>query len=88
MTRLAIGAYNQFPYYEVIGDPTSFYIWIQLQPQSWAYYEPGKQGASGWIRGQEAFKAYNKLKELLEKGQKEKFIGMMTDLHCNNKGTP
>lgn len=88
MADLSIGDYKTFPYYAVIGTPTDFYIWIKLKKDpGWGWYVGGSQGASGWIKGQEAFKYYNKMKEFLDKGQKDRFMGLAAHLHRTFKGT-
>lgn len=87
MSELAIGNYRTFPYYAVIGTPTGFYVWIQLhRNQGWNWYKAGEQGACDWVVGADAFQKYNKLKELLGKGDKKAFIGMMVDIHRKYKG--
>lgn len=47
-----IGKWNKLPHYRIVGDATSFYLWIN---------KDGKGGNTEWIRGKNAFRLYNKL---------------------------
>lgn len=79
MSKLEIGKYNNLPHYAVIGEPTDFYVWINTG-ESLHSYQAGKAGASGWIKGNEAFREYNKLRQLYKK-DKTAFIDAIVQLH-------
>ncbi len=71
---MKIGSYNNLPHYEVIGDKTCFYIWVN---------EDGRGGASEWIKGQKAFRLYSELALKFKKGRKE-FIFQLKQAYQDN----
>ena len=75
MSNLEIGRPNKLPHYSVIGEITSFYIWVN---------EDGKGSASEWVKGSDAFDLYHRLAKLRNKDKKE-FICLAKEVHLNNK---
>jgi hypothetical protein len=70
---LEVGSYSSPQNYSVIGDPTNFYIWHKL-PNA-------KGGASDWFKGSDAFRHFNKMRELLLINKDEEaFISYLSDL--------
>lgn len=72
---MEVGKYNKLPHYSVVGEKTSFYLWIN---------EDGKGSNSNWIKGQEAFKLYNQLQNALKK-DKEAFIKLVKEHYEKNR---
>ena len=79
--KLEVGAYNKPFHYCVIGEANEYYLW---------HKDPGKKGQSSDIfKGQEAFKHYNRMRELLQQnGDKPGFIAYLTDLFNEIIGLP
>jgi hypothetical protein len=78
--KLAFGDYKSASEYAIIGDATAFYAWVR----------EGQDGcplglASEWIKGKEAFSAYNVLKEMHRKGDKDGFIAKVKALHAAHR---
>ena len=55
-----VGNYNNLPHYNIIGEPTAFYVWVN---------EDGKGTASNWITGREAFRIWHKLRAIKKKNE-------------------
>ena len=64
---MEVGKYNKLPHYNIVGEPTSFYVWVN---------EDNHGASSKWIKGRPAFKIYNKL-ALLFKNDKPEFIKLL-----------
>lgn len=76
-TRIAmeVGGYNAPDHYAVIGTATEFYIWCK---------PVGKPGRSSeWFKGNEAFKHFHHMKDLVT-GNRRVFISYLMDLYRTN----
>ena len=82
MSDLSVGSWDNLPHYSVVGVPTSFYVWINLDNQT--SHDP-EQGASAWVKGRVAFDAHANLKRLSRKGKVDEFIKVVKELHKNNR---
>lgn len=82
MGDLSVGSWDKLPHYSVVGVPTSFYVWINLDNQT--FHDP-EQGASAWVKGRVAFDAYAKLRRLYGKGKVKGFIEVVKELHKSNR---
>ena len=80
--KLEVGKWDKLPHFAVIGEPTSFYVWINHGNAT--ALDPA-QGASAWLQGREAFDAYYKLKHFCEKKKVNKFIALVEELHKSNR---
>ena len=76
--KIETGSWNKFPHHSVQGTPVDFYVWINHGKDT--SYDPGVSGASGWLRGTDAFENYAKLKNLQQK-DKQEFIKLVEKLH-------
>lgn len=69
---MEIGQHNSLIHYSVIGTATCFYVWVRELN--------GEGSASKFIKGNIAFREYNKL-EKLYKENKGQFIILVKSLH-------
>lgn len=75
LDKMEVGKYNKLPHYAVHGEKTCMYLWVN---------EDGRGSASGWIKGNDAFRLWNKLQILFKKDKKE-FIKLLKNYHESNK---
>lgn len=69
---LEVGAWNKLPHYSVIGQPQSFYVWVN---------EDARGSYTKWLTGAAAFTLYNKFRAI--KSKKE-FIALAKQVHEGN----
>ena len=68
---LEVGRWDRLPHYAVIGEKTSFYVWV---------CEDGQGSSSKWVKGNEAFQLSNKLLGLFKK-DKSAFVLLVKQIH-------
>lgn len=72
---LSVGSYSKPPHFSVVGHPTYFYLWVNTD---------GRGQSSAWLKGASAFSEYNKLKNLLDKKDRDGFVSLVKLLHAAN----
>jgi hypothetical protein len=82
-TRVAleVGGYNKPFHYAVIGTPSEYYIW---------YKAPNMKGQnSEWFKGTQAFKHFNKMREILDVNKnKDAFVSYLVSLYYTSNPMP
>lgn len=71
---LSVGTWKSKEHYSVVGDPQSFYVYINYE-----YYPH-----SNWIKGKEGFRLFHELKTLHAK-DKTAFVAKLKEVFEKNK---
>jgi len=73
---MQIGSWDKLPHYNVVGQPTMFYVWINVD---------GKGVNSKWLTGEPAFAMWFVLLEKFNKTDKTEYIRLLQDLYISNR---